>query len=172
VAWRLPPEFLLHESDKAFRSLPGMTGIAAGKYPEPKTQNGATCPRLHCDTNMNMLVGFSPVTYGCHFDFPRNWLMQLGGVKRVVIVHPQEGLEHLQPELNSKMPEWRQALVTFLRDVGPDHSARHVRGLQTWLHPGDALFIPPGWFHYIESAPKGPDEFWLTLNRFCAGGLR
>ena len=35
--------------------------------------------RLRCDTNINLLIGFSPVTYGAHFDFPRNWLLQLTG---------------------------------------------------------------------------------------------
>eukprot|EP01051_Picozoa_sp_SAG22_P012622 SAG22_NODE_1330_length_4709_cov_25.747722_2_plen_141_part_00 len=140
-----------------------------------------------------MAIRFSPVTYGAHFDFPRNWLLQLAGTKRFVLLPPTAAVAALGYDNNASSPSWRQASSPFLRDVVATGgaAAKAVGGLQGWLRPGDALFIPPGWFHYIEAAPPAPPlapagtakhtggaaaeddggEFWLSINRFCAGGI-
>jgi ribosomal protein L16 Arg81 hydroxylase len=48
--------------------------------------------------------------------------------------------------------------VSVYSEVDPDHvdHARHprfggVRSLEVLVHPGEALFIPVGWWHHVEA---------------------
>jgi hypothetical protein len=59
--------------------------------------------------------------------------------------------------------------------------AGQARALQAWLRPGDALHIPAGWLHYVETdtappwpaggaaaGPPAPRPFWLAMSVWTA----
>ena len=121
-------------------------------------------------------MGFGEVHYGLHWDLPGNFLAQVAGRKRVVVFHPlQESRLPWQRERNH--PHFRQSPL-WPRDVFDDPFAvsfGHVEAMQAWLEPGDVLYLPPVWFHYIEALPV--EGWWVTVNQWLeeespGGGLR
>ncbi|HTE56287.1 MAG TPA: cupin-like domain-containing protein [Kofleriaceae bacterium] len=88
-----------------------------------------------------------------HFDTFHSFIGQTFGEKRVVLVPPEDGI-HLRYRT---LPFSRQA-----NQVGPCELPDDVRGLEAVdrryslarrfdvvLGPGDFLYIPPGWWHWV-----------------------
>lgn len=97
-----------------------------------------------------VFAGLGGTLYHCHYDLQPNLHVQLSGRKRFIIF-PPEDWRHLYPfpvhhdldrrsqvDLDkpddSKFPEWKGA-----------------RGMIVELEPGDALYIPPYWWHHVQS---------------------
>lgn len=127
-------------------------------------------------------LGFRELHYGMHLDFLPNFMAQVAGTKHVVLIHPLE--EGRVPwERNARHPQFRQSSI-WPRDIFGDPTAvsfSDIQALQVTLSPGDVVFIPPIWMHYIESfphdaappaaaphaAPPGSPPFWITLNQWA-----
>merc|ERR1719215_1514639 len=97
-----------------------------------------------------LFAGLGGTLYHCHYDLQPNLHVQLTGRKRFIIF-PPEDWRYLYPfpvhhdldrrsqvDLDNpddeKFPEWRGA-----------------RGTVVELEPGDALYIPPYWWHHVQS---------------------
>ena len=87
-----------------------------------------------------------------HYDTFRNVLVQVHGVKDVVLLPPSALPDvYINPSLH---PGYRQSQVHSISAGGnvadyprfPAHLARRVR-----LNPGEALHIPPFWLHHVIS---------------------
>jgi len=85
---------------------------------------------------------------GLHFDYADNLFAQLHGTKRVLMAAPEEVYNlHLFPDSHTKS------------QVAPEHPdlalyPRFARAamMQGLLEPGDVLFVPSGWWHYLASS--------------------
>ncbi|MBX3248099.1 MAG: cupin-like domain-containing protein [Myxococcales bacterium] len=99
----------------------------------------------------SLWVSPGPTVSRLHFDQPHNVLVGLRGSKRVVLFSPWQ-----TPWLYPRSPLSAAAQFSRLdlsRPLPADRSwARRARGVECTLAPGDALFIPGGWWHYVEHA--------------------
>lgn len=127
--------------------------------------------------NPFLRIGFNELHYSAHFDYTANYLAQVAGVKRVVMFSPVEE-EKLHWVRDSAHPHFRHSRVwprlNLKRDSKfPDFMM--AEALQATLQPGDVIFIPPLWFHYLEAKmPAASDNsgnttlpFWLNINAFA-----
>lgn len=133
---------------------------------------GGRHPQM-CQFFCGMEGDFSP----CHYDPQDNLFTQVRGFKRVLLFHPKHfGCLYPWPVHH---PQDRQSRVDF---GAPDLSAfprfAELRGcgLEAVLGPGDALRIPPGWWHHIEMLPSPEGEvvsinFWYTPPTWFRGSV-
>lgn len=104
-----------------------------------------------------------------HYDMPHNFFLQVAGTKTFVIAEPAASL--LFRTHSYLHPYWRQAREKSLTSVAAILSAtdesdgmlNSVFGSQKsssgpWevtLQPGDMLFLPAFYYHYVKSGPTG-----------------
>mmetsp|Transcript_16172 Transcript_16172/g.30493 ORF Transcript_16172/g.30493 Transcript_16172/m.30493 type:complete len:616 (+) Transcript_16172:258-2105(+) len=113
---------------------------------EPKKQKG-----IHCRFGMKGVIAEN------HFDLSRNAITLLGGQRRYLLGDPSQCINmNLLPRGH---PSARHSAVDWsnpdLRDF-PTFPKTHVNEIV--MQPGDVLYLPTNWFHYIVS---------LELNMQC-----
>lgn len=113
-------------------------------------------------------MGFHDLDFCTHLDGSANFLAQVAGVKHIVLWNPLQE-EKLYWERDSDHPYFRQSHV-WPRDNGKEEFPEfHTsEALQTVLYPGDVVFIPPLWFHYLETQQT---RFWLNVNMWAFGDM-
>jgi len=90
------------------------------------------------------------VTAHAHYDKSHNFLTQIMGRKRVLLWPPHMG-PLLYPFPHSH-PSYHQSAVNFEEPdllKFPDFDS--ARALEVMMEPGDCLYIPPYWWHRIET---------------------
>lgn len=93
-----------------------------------------------------------------HFDASDNLLFQVVGRKRVLLFPPSDYASLLiHPDQH---PSARQAARDLADPPRPDEL---MRAQAVDLEPGDALYIPPFWFHEVEAL----DPVTVSVNRWC-----
>ena len=102
-------------------------------------------------SSVNVWMGQPHVVAHCHYDGYHNFYAQLYGTKKFTLFSPENwpGL-YPYPFLH---PSHAQAQVN-LSDVGDTRQfplAEKARALEVVLEPGDLLYMPPLWFHLVES---------------------
>jgi hypothetical protein len=106
---------------------------------------------IHCRFGMKGVIAEN------HFDQSRNSIVVLGGERRYILAHPDQCPNLLlypkeHPSARHSMVDWSQPdLETF-----PDFAK--ARANEVVLQPGDIIYLPTNWFHYIIS---------LELNYQC-----
>lgn len=96
---------------------------------------------------MNLWVGGQIFGGGLHFDSPDNFLVQIYGRKRAVLVAPKYVRAlHVLPDI----PEKSGLSAEEIESEG-DGPLSRIERWRTTLDPGDALYIPRGWWHHITS---------------------
>eukprot|EP00543_Licmophora_paradoxa_P006468 CAMPEP_0202455020 /NCGR_PEP_ID=MMETSP1360-20130828/12642_1 /ASSEMBLY_ACC=CAM_ASM_000848 /TAXON_ID=515479 /ORGANISM="Licmophora paradoxa, Strain CCMP2313" /LENGTH=323 /DNA_ID=CAMNT_0049074499 /DNA_START=23 /DNA_END=997 /DNA_ORIENTATION=+ len=113
---------------------------------EPTQQKG-----IHCRFGMKGVIAEN------HFDGSRNSIALLGGQRRYILSHPNQC-----PKLSLFPKEHPSARHSAVDWSDPDlQSYPHFADARTnevVLRPGEVLYLPTNWFHYIIS---------LTLNFQC-----
>ena len=121
---------------------------------EPDGQKG-----IHCRFGMKGVIAEN------HFDLSRNAIALLGGQRRYILANPAQCLNmnllpRGHPSARHSAVDWSNPdLVNF-----PTFANATVNEIV--LQPGDVLYLPTNWFHYIVS---------LELNMQCntrSGGER
>jgi len=113
---------------------------------EPKHQKG-----IHCRFGMKGVIAEN------HFDLSRNAITLLGGQRRYILAHPNQCsnmnlLPRGHPSARHSAVDWSNPdLETF-----PTFKDAEVN--EVVMQPGDVLYLPTNWFHYIIS---------LELNMQC-----
>ncbi len=106
-----------------------------------------------------------------HWDMPRNFLQLAFGHRRVLLYPPLDGL-HVYPNApTSKMPNFSR-----FDPENPDfeafRSAQRARPVRGIIGPGEAMYIPPGWWHHVRSLDTSlAVNFWWG-NRVIAAAWR
>lgn len=110
----------------------------------------------------NLWMGTPPTYTSLHKDPNPNLFVQLAGYKTVRIFKPEVGRAHFA-EVQRKMGTSGSAsirgtemMIGKERDLLADAvwNDNAVEGFEVVVEPGDALFIPKGWWHSIRS--RGP----------------
>lgn len=106
---------------------------------EPRQQRG-----IHCRFGMRSIIAEA------HFDGGRNAVVQLGGLRRWILAHPNQ-CEHMHM-LKGSHPSSRHTAVDWSKpDVEKYQNFPKVRANEVILQPGDYLFVPTYWLHTITS---------------------
>jgi len=102
-----------------------------------------------------------------HFDSDPNFFVQLIGRKRFVLWPPSQ-TEHLClfPRLH---PLWHKSRVDFEApnfSTPPCETYNQSRALVAQVQPGDVLYLPPFWWHTVETLGDTPSFSLSTLSRW------
>lgn len=97
-----------------------------------------------------LFAGLGGTLYHCHYDLQPNLHVQLSGKKRFIVFSPDEWPRLYPFPLHHDLD--RRSQVDF---DNPDYDKfpefRGARGSIVELNPGDALYIPPYWWHHVQS---------------------
>lgn len=118
-------------------------------------------PGVSVESAIILRTATEPFRLKIHFDSYDNFLYQVEGERRVLLTMPDMG-HTVYPELDAREDAckrtachrtWSYGGTVDLRNVNYTRHplARYARMVPVTLHPGDALYIPAGWWHYIES---------------------
>jgi len=112
----------------------------------PRDQRG-----IHCRFGMRGVIAEA------HYDGSRNAVAELGGLRRWVMAHPNQCKDlYLLPR---EHPSGRHSEVNWSSpDLAKYPKFSNVRVNEVILKPGDILYVPTEWFHFIVS---------LNLNYQC-----
>lgn len=109
------------------------------------------------DTNLLPLIqrfylfaGLGGTLYHCHYDLQPNIHVQLSGRKRFVLF-PPESWPHLYPFPVHHDLDRRSMVDLDTPDIEKFPRWREAQGQIVELEPGDALYIPPYWWHHVQS---------------------
>ncbi|KAK0094403.1 hypothetical protein PV326_011037, partial [Microctonus aethiopoides] len=94
-----------------------------------------------------------------HYDPKNNLLCQVFGCKQIILYHPDDQL-YLYP--------YDTKLLSNTAEVDPLNPKydkfpefKKATGYMCYLHPGEMLYIPPKWWHYVVSlTPSFSISFW------------
>lgn len=95
---------------------------------------------------VNLWVG-GHTRSGLHFDSADNVLVQIYGRKRAVLVAPK----HVRALRVVRDVPSKSSLSPDEIESEDDGSLSRIERWRTTLDPGDALYIPRGWWHYLAS---------------------
>lgn len=101
----------------------------------------------------------------CHFDFAHNFLIQVVGRKTVTLFSPDQARQLYFPH---NLKKWNFSPVDVEKpDLEQFPLFRDARPVKCVLNPGDALFIPQGWWHHVRGLDATISlNFWfLTWSR-------
>lgn len=102
-------------------------------------------------SSINTWIGQPHVIAHCHYDGYHNFYAQLYGTKKFTLFRPTNwpGLypypflhpSHAQAQINISDSNTAQSFPLIGK----------VEAMEVTLHPGDLLYMPPLWFHHVES---------------------
>ena len=84
-----------------------------------------------------------------HYDCLDNILIQYQGTKQVILLPPSAYLDLQMEKTCSAMSNWKES------------DFEHLEYYAFTLHPGDHLYIPSGWIHFVEST-----DITISVNIF------
>eukprot|EP01039_Chlorochromonas_danica_P004418 gene4418-4839_t len=106
---------------------------------EPREQRG-----IHCRFGMRSVIAEA------HFDGSRNFVAMLFGLRRWILTHPNQ-CKHMHMYMRPH-PSARHSSVDWSHpDIEKFPNFPKVMGNEVILQPGDMLFVPTVWIHFIVS---------------------
>jgi len=110
-------------------------------------------------------VGPNPLQVGLHYDSHPNFMMQVQGTKRIVMMHPLDE-QYLQWERHGLSRSYSLSTVQPRNDNIESKWPlfKHAAGIAHSLKPGEIIHLPPLWWHYIEADGKRTDP-WVSLSQ-------
>jgi len=129
-----------------FEELPFFQPTPSIWIVKPSAQRG-----IHCRFGMRSVIAEA------HFDGSRNAVVEIAGLRRWILTHPKECVNmHMLPKAH---PSGRHSEVDWSKpDLDKFPNFAKIMGNEVILKPGDYLYVPTYWIHYIVS---------LTINVQC-----
>ncbi|XP_075163455.1 jumonji domain containing 5 [Haematobia irritans] len=94
-----------------------------------------------------------------HYDPKHNLLCQVFGSKRIILASPNDS-EYLYPHTGEFLSNTSQIDAASL-DFDKFPLLTNVKFYKLTLQPGDCLYMPPKWWHFVESeSPSFSVSFW------------
>ena len=127
--------------------------------------------------------GAAGIVAEAHYDGSRNFVVELGGPRdhpnsgrrRYILAAPSQC--HNAYLLPKGHPSGRHSQIDWSRPVDLDRypDFQHLHAFEVILEPGDCLYIPHGWIHYIQSlgtnfqcnARSGRNDIGMSDLRKC-----
>eukprot|EP01134_Creolimax_fragrantissima_P008355 CFRG8355T1 len=136
-------------------------------YLEPTTAEEKTGDSLHenqkvgdmGDVRLNAWLGPADTVSPLHYDTDHNMFCQVMGAKYLRLFSPQmtECLYPFQDHLLSNTSQIKSENV----DLNEFPQYRNADGWECVVGPGEMLYIPQGWWHYVRSVqPSFSCSFW------------
>ena len=127
------------EKSWVFKELPFFAPKESLFIVKPENQRG-----IHCRFGMRSVIAEA------HFDGSNNMVAMLGGLRRWIMTHPKYCADMYMLPLNH--PSGRHSEMDWSQlDIDRYPNFARVRGFEVILQPGDVLFVPTYWIHYIVS---------------------
>ena len=103
-------------------------------------------------SSVNVWIGQPHVIAHCHYDGYHNFYAQLYGRKKFTLFSPTDwpGL-YPYPFLHPSHAQCQVNVSNSVEDVFRFPALQEVAPLEVILEPGDLLYLPPLWFHHVES---------------------
>ena len=101
----------------------------------------------------------------CHFDGAPNFLVQVEGRKRLLLLHPREIFHLYACPVGHPLDNYAMVDVTS-PDLKRFPAAARARGTICELQSGEVLWLLPFWFHWVSQPDVG--QLTLSLNYWCA----
>eukprot|EP01035_Chromulina_nebulosa_P035954 gene35954-48366_t len=122
-----------------FQELPFFKPVKNLFLVDPREQKG-----IHCRFGMRSVIAEA------HFDGSRNSVVMLGGLRRWILTHPDQCVNmHMLPIGH---PSGRHSEVDWSKpDLKQFPNFAKLMGNEVILRPGDFLYVPTFWIHYIVS---------------------
>lgn len=110
----------------------------------------------------SLWLGEAGNTTPLHFDTAENFLVQIYGRKQVRLFSPEDSHQLYQQNLYTK----GRLNFSQIRDLDADNRKQFPRLEKACVYhgiigPGDALYIPPGWWHEVKTLDLG-----ISINFF------
>jgi len=121
----------------------------------------------------NVWIGYHGVRSNLHFDAVHNILCVVAGAKRIALFHPSESGNLYPRPFHHSNP-----LHSDVDVIRPDHARfprfREARYVDDLLEPGDAVYIPPGYWHYVCSRGLNVavNFSWVLSRSLVLGAMR
>jgi len=110
------------------------------------------------DTPMSKNVfwlGQPNTTTSVHYDLQHNFVTQVRGTRRFMIYPPSASFSLVPHPYHH--PRFRQSQLYYAETGGSSFWGRTTKEpVVADLEPGDLLYVPPFWWHRVESNSKGP----------------
>ena len=136
------------------RWLPEVYPELAADYALPPSVNRAKLLQI------NLWLGAAGNVTPLHFDMANNFLAQINGRKRITFFDPAQ-TDRLYPA-GSRSSSANTSQVDILRPDFEKHPRfKEATPLECVLSPGELLYIPPFWWHQVESVDAAVSiNFW------------
>eukprot|EP00035_Acanthoeca_spectabilis_P012039 m.212955 g.212955 ORF g.212955 m.212955 type:complete len:451 (-) comp15510_c0_seq2:20-1372(-) len=132
------------------------TGEPADRLSDAATSGGGgEGTEWRAETLTSVWFGGGGVTAAMHYDTTFNVHATLSGTKRYTLAHPRYHVEGLFPSLHPHYRQLRGEAVAALVTQG--------KAVEIEVKPGEALYLPPFWFHQVVSASEAGTvsiSFW------------
>ena len=117
----------------------------------------------------NLWIGQAGSVSALHFDFLDNLLCQVQGHKKITLYAPDQtkdlhpAFAHAEPS-EFIVPPLNFSLIDFNAERFPDLATRATAVAEINIAPGDMLYIPPYWWHRVETTtgPSVSVNFWYA----------
>jgi hypothetical protein len=149
---RVDPGMLPYDADTL------LTWIPDGCLADDTRYTDGTRPQLCRGLASNLWIGATGVAATMHYDLQHNLVLQASGEKRWIVFPPSvHAMLRLHPRWHGSQ---RQAQAT-LQEIATAAKAANVSPKIFTLSAGEMLYLPPLWFHHVESlSPSVSANFW------------
>lgn len=116
---------------------------------------------------INLWVGSRGNITPLHFDTARNFLAQIVGRKRLTLFPPEQS-HWLYPNYSRSKTTLTTSQVNLMApDLARFPEFANARSIECVIDPGEILFLPPYWWHQVESLDTAVSiNFWWQPHLF------